>query len=115
MGVFGRLCRLLFCTCVSLGIAAVAAAQPAPAVSAAPARIAIDETLDVPSAVLTERRPASAVPLAARITVKHYQLSEAATLAALDARIGALARNRVAIWLVVEGVPPPAEGLGAWT
>jgi hypothetical protein len=96
-------------------MAAVSAAQPAPPAPGTPARIAIDETLDAPVAFLTERRPASAVPLAARITVPFDRLGDAATLAALDARITALAANRVGVWLAVEGAPPAAEGLEAWS
>jgi hypothetical protein len=115
MGVFGRFRHLLFWTCASLAVAAASAAQPAPASPSPPARIAIDETLDAPIAFLTERRPASAVPLAARIAVPFERLGDAATLTALDARITALATNRVSVWLAVESAPPAAEGLEAWS
>jgi len=115
MGAFGRLGRLLCCTCVSLGVAAGVAAQPAPAASTVPARIAIDETIDAPVALLTERRPASAVPLAARITVPIDRLRDGATLDALDARVTAFASNHVGVWLAVDGAPPTAEGLEAWS
>ena len=88
------------------------AAGPPPA---PPARIAFEETLDEPLALLTEPRPADAVPLAARIAVPHDALTDAAALGRLEARIAALAMRGVGVWLAIEGTPPTAETLEAWS
>jgi hypothetical protein len=90
--------------------------SPAPAAAAEPlrARIAIEETLDVPIRFLTDARPASAVPLAARITVRLESLRDPATLDALDARATALLARDVGLWIAVESPTPAAADLDAW-
>jgi hypothetical protein len=104
---------------VVLICAAVAAAQSA-SPSAPPAspvaRLAIDETVDAPAAVLTEK-PASgyAVPLAARITTTLDALADASTAAQLDERIKGLSARGYGVWLAIETAPPSAEGLEAWS
>jgi hypothetical protein len=88
-----------------------AAAQDTPAA----ARIAFEETLAEPLALLGEAGPANAVPLAARIVVPHATLAEADALARLEERIAALAARGTGVWLVIEGAPPTAETLDAWS
>ena len=71
---------VLFCAAVSAAQSAPPSA-PQPQAPLAPlARIAIDETVDAPAAVLTEK-PASgyAVPLAARISTTLDALADAPT------------------------------------
>ena len=100
--------------------AAVSAAQSAPPSAPQPpapvARIAIDETVDAPAAVLTEK-PASgyAVPLAARISTTLDALGHAETAAQLEERIKGLSARGYGVWLAVETAPPSAEGLEAWS
>ena len=65
-------------------------------------------------AFLTEARSATAVPVAARITVRLEALRDPATLDALDARATALLARDVALWIAVESAPPAAAELEAW-
>ena len=101
-----------------LVVAASTAAQPAPSSSPSSpaARIAIDETIDAPAVVLTEKRAAANAPsLAARITTTLEALADAPTAALLDARIAGLSARGHAVWLAVETAPPTAESLEAWS
>ena len=111
--------RHLWCACaIAIGcvIASPAGAQIAapPAGTAPRARIAIDETLAAPAALLTERRPPGSVPLAARLTVTLDALRDAATIEAIDARATALLARDVSLWIAVESPPPAAADLDAW-
>ena len=89
-------------------------AAPAPATEAPRARIAIDETLAAPAALLTGPRPAGSVPLAARLSVTLDALRDAATIDAIDARATALLARDVSLWIAVESPTPAAADLDAW-
>ena len=93
-----------------------AAQVAAPPAAAEPprARIAIDETLAAPAALLTGRRPAGSVPLAARLSVTLDALRDAATIDAIDARATALLARDVSLWIAVESPTPAAADLDAW-
>ncbi|MEO5820138.1 MAG: hypothetical protein ABIT71_06495 [Vicinamibacteraceae bacterium] len=106
---------------LALALVALAVARPAFAQAVAPpagepprARIALDETLDAPIALLGEPRAADAVPVAARIVVSHGALGDEAVLERLDARATALLARDVAVWLVIESAPPAADAIEAW-
>src|SRR5689334_6846918 len=101
----------LVLVCAAASTAQSAAPPPAPV-----ARIAIDETIEAPAAVLTEK-PATgyAVPLAARITTTLDALADAPTAAQLEERIKGLSARGYGVWLAVEMAPPSAEGLEAWS
>jgi hypothetical protein len=104
--------------CVVLALSSPAFAQaPAAAPGAEPprARIAIDETLVTPAALLTERRSAPGVPLAARLTVSIEALRDAATIDAIDTRATTLLARDVSLWIVVESPIPAAADLDAWS
>jgi hypothetical protein len=102
---------------VVLALAAPAFAQaqpPTPGGAPPRARVAIEETLAAPVTFLTETRPADAVPLAARLTVRIEALRDAATLDAIDARATTLLARDVTMWIAVESPTPAAADLDAW-
>jgi hypothetical protein len=93
------------------------AQAPAPSAGAEPprARLAIDETLDMPARFLTDARPANAVPVAARLSLRLETLRDPAALDAVDARATALLARDVALWIAIESAPPSAADLDAWS
>ncbi len=115
-----RLQRLIvraLAACLVVASTSSSAAQPAApaaATEAPRARIAIDETLAAPAALLTGPRPAGSVPLAARLSVTLDALRDAATIDAIDARATALLARDVSLWLAVESPTPAAADLDAW-